>query len=131
MWSTPKIMSSVVESWRAYLDEHRDQIAAILGMLSQAGDLFESWIKRRFNVKDSSALIPGHGGLLDRLDEELAEDDEARGGGVQERDLRPGRQIDIDRVWHRQQPRAGLAALEGLEIPSSHRPAAVRAELSR
>ncbi len=43
-------------------------IAATLGLLAQVGDLFESWIKRRFHVKDSSSLIPGHGGLLDRLD---------------------------------------------------------------
>jgi phosphatidate cytidylyltransferase len=42
--------------------------SALLGMLSQGGDLFESWIKRRFNKKDSGALIPGHGGLLDRVD---------------------------------------------------------------
>ena len=41
-------------------------------MLAQLGDLFESWLKRRFHVKDSSALIPGHGGLLDRLDAVLA-----------------------------------------------------------
>ena len=36
--------------------------------LSQAGDAFESSVKRRFGVKDSSRLIPGHGGLMDRLD---------------------------------------------------------------
>jgi phosphatidate cytidylyltransferase len=47
-------------------------VAAPLGLLTQAGDLFESWIKRRFHVKDTSSLIPGHGGLLDRLDGVLA-----------------------------------------------------------
>lgn len=47
-------------------------VAAFLSLLTQAGDLFESWIKRRFHVKDSSSLIPGHGGLLDRLDGVLA-----------------------------------------------------------
>lgn len=47
-------------------------VAGALGVVSQAGDLVESWIKRRFGVKDSSQLIPGHGGLLDRLDGILA-----------------------------------------------------------
>jgi phosphatidate cytidylyltransferase len=43
-----------------------------LGIAAQAGDLAESLAKRRFGVKDSGGLIPGHGGLLDRLDGMLA-----------------------------------------------------------
>lgn len=41
---------------------------ALIAVLAQTGDFFESWMKRRAGMKDSGALIPGHGGLFDRLD---------------------------------------------------------------
>ncbi|MEM7687711.1 MAG: phosphatidate cytidylyltransferase [Pseudomonadota bacterium] len=44
----------------------------VIAVLAQAGDFFESWMKRRAQVKDSSALIPGHGGVFDRVDGFLA-----------------------------------------------------------
>lgn len=43
-------------------------LAVVLSVAAQAGDLLESAIKRRFNAKDASHLIPGHGGVMDRLD---------------------------------------------------------------
>ncbi len=43
-------------------------VALLLSIMAQLGDLFESWLKRRFGAKDASHLIPGHGGVMDRLD---------------------------------------------------------------
>jgi phosphatidate cytidylyltransferase len=43
-------------------------VGFVLALVGLLGDLFESLLKRRFGVKDASRLIPGHGGVLDRLD---------------------------------------------------------------
>ena len=42
--------------------------SAILSIIAQTGDFFESKIKRIFNAKDSGNMLPGHGGILDRID---------------------------------------------------------------
>ena len=54
--------------WFADLNPVLLALAPVFALAAQAGDLFESWMKRRAGIKDSGRWLPGHGGLLDRLD---------------------------------------------------------------
>lgn len=66
------VATVVASLWFHKLNDSGVMIVLLAAVVGQAGDLFESWVKRRFDVKDSSGLLGAHGGMFDRIDALLA-----------------------------------------------------------
>ena len=62
------VVGGLVADWANFPAPLFATLSGGLAVVAQAGDFFESWLKRRVGVKDSGTLLPGHGGIMDRVD---------------------------------------------------------------